>query len=71
MCIRDSSQREQLLLPFVRGESSRNRDTGGIGLGLSVAHSIVLAHGGALRLDNRDGGGLRVTVRLPCMPERR
>ena len=67
----DPSQREQLLLPFVRGESSRNRDTGGIGLGLSVAHSIVLAHGGALRLDNRDGGGLRVTVRLPCMPERR
>ncbi|WOB50550.1 ATP-binding protein [Xanthomonas hydrangeae] len=67
----DPTQREQLLLPFVRGESSRNRDTGGIGLGLSVAHSIVLAHGGDLRLDNRAGGGLRVTVRLPCMPERR
>ncbi|WP_236730828.1 ATP-binding protein, partial [Xanthomonas euvesicatoria] len=46
-------------------------DTGGIGLGLSVAHSIVLAHGGDLRLDNRPHGGLRVTVRLPCMPERR
>ncbi|QTK35399.1 HAMP domain-containing protein [Xanthomonas citri pv. glycines CFBP 2526] len=67
----DPTQREQLLLPFVRGESSRNRDTGGIGLGLSVAHSIVLAHGGDLRLDNRPHGGLRVTVRLPCMPERR
>ncbi|WP_407516288.1 ATP-binding protein [Xanthomonas euvesicatoria] len=67
----DPTQREQLLLPFVRGESSRNRDTGGIGLGLSVAHSIVLAHGGDLRLDNRPRGGLRVTVRLPCMPERR
>ncbi|APP81845.1 ATP-binding protein [Xanthomonas hortorum pv. vitians] len=67
----DPTQREQLLLPFVRGESSRNRDTGGIGLGLSVAHSIVLAHGGDLRLDNRAGSGLRVTVRLPCMPERR
>ncbi|MCC4621852.1 HAMP domain-containing protein [Xanthomonas cassavae CFBP 4642] len=67
----DPSQREQLLLPFVRGESSRNRGTGGIGLGLSVAHSIVLAHGGDLRLDNRAQGGLRVTVRLPCMPERR
>ncbi|PPU77757.1 MULTISPECIES: ATP-binding protein [Xanthomonas] len=67
----DPMQREQLLLPFVRGESSRNRGTGGIGLGLSVAHSIVLAHGGDLRLDNRAEGGLRVTVRLPCMPERR
>ncbi len=64
----DPSQREQLLLPFVRGESSRNRDTGGIGLGLSVAHSIVLAHGGDLSLDNRDEGGLRVSVRLPCQP---
>ncbi|PPU56571.1 two-component sensor histidine kinase [Xanthomonas dyei] len=63
----DPSQREQLLLPFVRGESSRNRGTGGIGLGLSVTHSIVLAHGGDLRLDNRTAGGLRVTVRLPCM----
>ncbi|ENZ96025.1 two-component system sensor protein [Xanthomonas fragariae LMG 25863] len=38
---------------------------------MSVAHSIVLAHGGDLRLDNRARGGLRVTVRLPCMPGRR
>ncbi|HBK44856.1 MAG TPA: histidine kinase, partial [Xanthomonadaceae bacterium] len=38
---------------------------GGIGLGLAVANSIVLAHGGELRLDNRDEGGLRVSVRLP------
>lgn len=57
---------ERLLLPFVRGESSRNRDTGGIGLGLSVAHDVVLAHGGELRLINRPEGGLRVSVRLPC-----
>ncbi|MFT4248168.1 MAG: ATP-binding protein [Pseudomonas sp.] len=62
----DPTQREHLLLPFVRGESSRNRDTGGIGLGLAVANSIVLAHGGQIDLDNRDEGGLRVSVRLPC-----
>lgn len=62
----DPSQSEQLLLPFVRGESSRNRDTGGIGLGLAVANSTVLAHGGELQLENRDEGGLRVSVRLPC-----
>jgi two-component system OmpR family sensor kinase len=62
----DPSQSEQLLLPFVRGEVSRNRDTGGIGLGLAVANSIVLAHGGELQLANRDEGGLRVSVRLPC-----
>lgn len=62
----DPEQSEQLLLPFVRGESSRNRDTGGIGLGLAVANGIVLAHGGELQLDNRSEGGLRVSVRLPC-----
>ncbi|WP_140724041.1 MULTISPECIES: ATP-binding protein [Gammaproteobacteria] len=62
----DPAQREHLLLPFVRGESSRNRDTGGIGLGLAVANSIVLAHGGQIDLDNRPEGGLRVTVQLPC-----
>ena len=62
----DPAKREQLLLPFVRGESSRNRDTGGIGLGLSVAHGVALAHGGTIELDNRPEGGLRVSVRLPC-----
>jgi len=65
----DPAQREQLLLPFVRGEASRNRDTGGIGLGLAVANGVATAHGGELSLDNRPGGGLRVSVRLPCMPD--
>ncbi|WP_454833041.1 ATP-binding protein [Pseudoxanthomonas wuyuanensis] len=66
----DPTQREQLFMPFFRGEASRNRDTGGIGLGLSAAHSIALAHGGEIGLDNRTEGGLRVTVLLPCMPQR-
>jgi len=67
----DPAQREQLLLPFVRGESSRNRDTGGIGLGLAVANGIATAHGGELSLDNRPEGGLRASVRLPCLPAAR
>jgi len=67
----DPAQREQLLLPFVRGESSRNRDTGGIGLGLAVANGIATAHGGELSLDNRAEGGLRASVRLPCLPASR
>ncbi|PPU96140.1 HAMP domain-containing protein [Xanthomonas hyacinthi] len=62
----DPTQHEKLFLPFFRGENSRNRDTGGIGLGLSVAHSIVLAHGGEIALTNRPEGGLRVCVELPC-----
>jgi signal transduction histidine kinase len=51
--------------PFVRGEDSRSAETGGAGLGLSIAHSIVAAHGGAIVLENRAGRGLRAIVRLP------
>lgn len=54
--------------PFFRTETSRNRDTGGIGLGLTTVRSITLDHGGNIELRNRKEGGLRVTVQLP-MPE--
>lgn len=56
---------EDVFQPFVRLESSRSRNTGGVGLGLSIARSIVLAHGGELHLANRQGGGLRAEIRLP------
>ncbi len=51
--------------PFYRVEDSRNRETGGIGLGLAVALSIVQAQGGQLTLANRPEGGLRASVTLP------
>ena len=51
--------------PFYRVEESRNRETGGIGLGLAIAQSIVQAHGGELSLANRRGGGLRACITLP------
>jgi two-component system OmpR family sensor kinase len=51
--------------PFVRGEPSRNRNTGGIGLGLTIARTIAENHGGTLMLTNRVGGGLEATLRLP------
>lgn len=56
---------EAVMQPFVRGEDSRSADTGGVGLGLAIARSIVIQHGGELTLSNRQPTGLRVTVRLP------
>jgi signal transduction histidine kinase len=58
-------QIEQAFKPFVRLETSRSRETGGAGLGLAIARSIVLAHGGDLVLSNRPEGGLRAEIRLP------
>ncbi|MFT4184673.1 MAG: ATP-binding protein [Rhizobium sp.] len=51
---------------FVRLEPSRNMETGGLGLGLSIARSIVKAHGGSLSLANRQDRGMRAELRLPC-----
>jgi len=56
---------ERVTAPFVRLEESRSRATGGVGMGLAIAASVAQAHGGELRLSNRDGGGLCVEVRLP------
>lgn len=50
--------------PFVRGDHSRGRESGGVGLGLSIARTIILAHGGTIELANRAPKGLAVTVRL-------
>ena len=55
----------EVFKPFVRLETSRSRETGGTGLGLTVARSIVRAHGGDIILTNRAEGGLRVEVTLP------
>jgi signal transduction histidine kinase len=58
----------QVFQPFYRVEGSRNRETGGIGLGLAIALSIVQAHSGALKLSNRPEGGLRACLMLPISP---
>ena len=56
---------ERVFRPFYRVEQSRSRDTGGVGLGLSVARTVFRAHGGNVILTNRPEGGLRATVTLP------
>ena len=56
---------ERVFEPFVRLEASRSRETGGVGLGMTIARSIVRGHGGDITLANRPEGGLRVTVRVP------
>jgi two-component system OmpR family sensor kinase len=56
---------ERVFEPFRRNDPSRNRTTGGVGLGLTIARSLAKEHGGTLQLANRPGGGLVATVRLP------
>lgn len=58
-------QLEAVFGPYVRLETSRSQDTGGHGLGLSIARSIVLEHGGSVKLANRAEGGLRASITLP------
>lgn len=56
---------ENVFEPFVRLEASRSQETGGVGLGLAIARTIIHAHGGDIRLSNRAEGGLRAEIRLP------
>jgi signal transduction histidine kinase len=55
---------EEVFEPFSRLDPARNRSTGGSGLGLSIARSVMRSHGGDVSLCNRPGGGLSVSLRL-------
>ena len=60
------ARKDVMLEPFVRGDDARNMDeAAGFGLGLSIAHAIVLAHGGELSPNDRQPHGLMVRIRLP------
>jgi signal transduction histidine kinase len=61
------SDQQRVFEPFVRLEGSRNLATGGTGLGLTLVKAIAEGHGGAVMLENRQEGGLRVRMRLPRM----
>jgi len=60
--------RERIFEPFARVDDSRDRDTGGVGLGLAIVHRILAAHGGEVVVEEADGGGARFVTRWPGRP---
>jgi len=58
-------KREDVFKAFYRIEGSRNKQTGGVGLGLSIARDVIRAHGGTIRLSDSPLGGLKVEIKLP------
>ncbi len=61
-----AAELERMFEPFHRGEPSRSRETGGVGLGLPIARNIMRAHGGDVTLGNRPNGGAKATATLPA-----
>jgi two-component system osmolarity sensor histidine kinase EnvZ len=56
---------KKVFTPFYRVDNSRNRDSGGIGLGMSISRDIIFRHGGSVTLHKSYLGGLLVIIRLP------
>ncbi len=56
---------ERVFDPFVRLDEARSQETGGMGLGLAIARSVIRSHGGEIAVANREEGGLRVVVTVP------
>ena len=73
LTVRNSSQpmekgnADHLLERFARGDSSRNSESGGFGLGLSIARAVTEAHRGKIHAQSEDGESLTVTVELPLV----
>ncbi len=58
---------EKVFQRFYRADTSRNRQTGGSGLGLSIVSAIITRHGGTVRMDQTPGGGATVHIELPAL----
>jgi len=58
-------KREEVFKAFYRLEESRNKDTGGIGLGLAITKDVITSHGGKIELSDSPLGGLRVLISIP------
>ena len=61
---------ERIFRPFFRVDASRRRESGGTGMGLSLAERAAHAHGGRIWAENREGGGLAVSMELPLRQKR-
>jgi two-component system sensor histidine kinase CpxA len=59
---------KKIFEPFYRLDDVRNQQTGGAGLGLSIAERAIRLHGGQLRASNRTEGGLEIEIRIPAIP---
>ncbi len=66
----DETKYGEALKPFGRLDSARNQNKSGVGLGLSIANDVAQAHGGFLRLDRSELGGLSATLSLPTSTRR-
>jgi signal transduction histidine kinase len=60
-----ASDLERIFEPFYRVAESRDRDSGGEGIGLAITSQVLKAHGGVARASNRPGGGFEVQLDLP------
>jgi signal transduction histidine kinase len=60
------SERERVLMRFVRLDEGRSRDEGGSGLGLAIVDEVVRAHGGSLFIGQAPAGGARIEIVLPA-----
>lgn len=62
---------QRIFEPFARASVAREREQGGVGLGLSISRQVVTVHQGAIEAENIPDGGLRVTLRLPLVVQTR